>query len=81
VRCGRNDGTVVACHYTGLRQHFYGKGTRIKCSDVATADLCGACHIYFDQPDTRKSVERSEEFLHCILMTLIRRLQDGVLKA
>jgi hypothetical protein len=79
VRCGAKDGTVVPCHYTGLRQHTYGKGHRIKCTDVATADLCSTCHVYFDQPTERKSVERSEEFLHCILLTVIRRLAAGIL--
>lgn len=80
VRCGTNDGTVVAAHYTGLRQHWYGKGRGIKPTDIATADLCLKCHTYFDNPTERKSVERSEEFLHCILLTIMRRLQDGILK-
>ncbi len=76
VRCWKSDGTIVAAHYTGLHQHQYGKGRSIKCSDIATADLCHDCHTWFDQPTERKSIERSEEFLHCILMTIIRRL-DG----
>ena len=78
VRCGAAE-TVVACHYTGLRQMSYGKGRSIKCSDVATADLCADCHIWLDTPK-RKSIERSEEFLHLIILTQIRRLADGVLK-
>ena len=80
VRCYVNDGTVVACHYTGLRQHSYGKGRSIKGSDIGTADLCSICHIYLDNPTERKSIERSEDFLHCILLTQIRRIADGVLK-
>lgn len=76
VRCGKQDGTIVGCHYTGLRQHTYGKGRGIKCSDAATADLCMECHAYFDQPQQRKSVDASEEFLHCIMLTIIRRLAD-----
>ena len=80
VRCGRYDGTIVACHYTGFRQMTYGKGFAEKCSDIATADLCSKCHTYFDEPTEYKSVDRSEEFLHCILLTLIRRLAEGVLK-
>ena len=80
VRCGVSDGTIVPCHYTGLRQHSYGKGTRIKCSDIALADLCSVCHIYLDNPTERKSIERSEDFLHCCLLTQIRRLAAGVLK-
>jgi len=81
VRCFADDGTIVAAHYTGLRQHIYGKGTRIKGSDILTADLCRDCHIYFDNPDERKSIRRSEEFLNCIAITLMRRLEQGVLKA
>ncbi len=80
MRCGLNDGTIVACHYTGLRQHSYGKGRGLKPDDIATADLCRTCHIYVDNPTERKSIERSEDFLHCILLTAIRRLADGVLK-
>ena len=79
VRCDVMTGTVVACHYTGLRQHIYGKGRSIKCSDIVTADLCAECHTWMDSPK-RKSIERSEEFLHLIALTLMRRLADGVLK-
>jgi hypothetical protein len=77
VRCGANDGTVVSAHYTGLRQHLYGKGRGIKGSDVLVADLCRVCHEHFDQPQERKSIEASEAFLHCIAMTLIRRAEAG----
>jgi hypothetical protein len=80
IRCGTDDGTIVSAHYTGIRQHTYGKGRGIKCDDLATADLCQACHTYFDQPAQRKSIETSEEFLHCIVMTIIRRVKAGVLK-
>jgi len=80
VRCGARDGTIVACHYTGFRQMSYGKGYGEKCADIATADLCSKCHVYFDAPTEHKSIDRSEEFLHCILLTLIRRLTDGILK-
>lgn len=80
VRCGRHDGTVVAAHYCGIRQHWYGKGRGLKPHDIATADLCMVCHQWFDQPTERKSIERSEDFLHCILLTIMRRLEDGVLK-
>ena len=80
VRCGVNNDTVVACHYAGLRQHSYGKGRGMKPDDIVTADLCYECHLYVDNPIERKSIERSEEFLHCIAMTLRRRIADGVLK-
>ena len=79
VRCGEQE-TVVAAHYTGLRQHTYGKGRGLKPDDIVTADLCVNCHAWLDSPK-RKSIERSEEFQHLILMTLRRRIADGVLKA
>ncbi len=81
VKCFADDGTIVAAHYTGLRQHIYGKGRSVKGSDILTADLCWSCHEYFDNPDERKSIRRSEEFLNCIAITLMRRLEQGVLKA
>lgn len=79
VRCGADDGTVVLAHYTGLRQHQYGKGRGIKCSDHMGAHLCHSCHLHFDQPELRKSVEASEEFLHCIALTWGRWLGAGLL--
>lgn len=79
VRCGRDDGTVVAAHYTGLRQHIYGKGARIKGSDLVVADLCSKCHPHFDQPKHWKSVEASEEFLHCVMLTIFNRADRGIL--
>lgn len=80
VRCGAWSETVVAAHYTGYRQHTYGKGRGVKPSDVAVADLCRECHEHFDRPEQRKSTEASEEFLHCILLTIMRRLAAGVLR-
>lgn len=80
VRCGKRDGTVVGCHYVGQRQHIYGKGKSVKGHDCLTADLCQTCHAHFDQPaNDRTKDERSEEFLHCIALTMVRRLQRGVL--
>ena len=76
VRCEADDGTIVAAHYTGIRQHSYGKGRSLKGSDIAVAFLCCDCHKYFDQPTERKSIERSEEFLHCIMLTLIKAMGD-----
>ncbi len=79
VRCGADDGTIVGCHYTGLRQHIYGKGRGIKCHDLCVADLCSECHVFFDQPTERKSIESSEDFQHCIILTMVRRFEQGVL--
>lgn len=81
VKCQRpgKTPTVVAAHYTGQRQHIYGKGKSIKGHDCLTADLCDECHAYFDQPAGKDKDARSEEFLHCIALTLVRRMQRGVL--
>ena len=99
VRCGSHEG-VSSCHYTGFRQHLYGKGRGIKCSDLMSAYLCSHCHVYFDVefggiPNNRTSmaisqqehkdrdnkvISLSEEFLHCIALTNIRRIEQGLLK-
>ncbi len=90
IRCGKNDGTTVPAHYTGQRSHLYGKGTGIKCHDVMIADLCMTCHLWFDNPVTMSmfkneydllahKTEVSEEFLHCVALTIIRRCKQGIL--
>lgn len=77
VRCGVNDGTICSCHYTGFRQHELGKGYGMKCNDLATAFLCHKCHTEMDQPKERKSVEASEDFLFCVIKTIIRKEENG----
>lgn len=79
IRCGVDDGTVVLAHYTGFRQHEYGKGRGIKCDDHMAADLCMACHQHLDNPAQRKSIEASEEFLHLIARTWRRRIAEGLI--
>lgn len=82
VRCGRIGSTVLA-HYCGLRQHDYGKGTGLKGHDAIGADLCngpGSCHEYFDTYESDNDVERSEEFLHLVALTIIRRFERGTIR-
>lgn len=79
VRCG-SIGTTVSCHYSGLRQHAYGKGRGIKGADLAAADLCMECHSHFDSYETPNDWERSEEFLHCCMLTILRRYAKGILR-
>ena len=89
INCGVIDGTVVAAHYQGMRQHAFGKGVGIKPSDLCVADLCAKCHVAFDQSKTvvdvnsvdkfTQKIDRSEQFLYLILKTLIRRGQQGLL--
>jgi ribosome-binding protein aMBF1 (putative translation factor) len=73
VNCGVDDGTIVPCHYCGLRQHQLGKGTGLKCDHAATAEFCYKCHVSFDQPEQRKSITASKAFLAGIIKTHARR--------
>lgn len=85
IRCERTGETRCA-HYCGDRQHQYGKGRAVKCDDSMTADFCQACDDLFSEknyhqwPGGSKSIERSEEFLHYIALTNIRRFELGVLE-
>lgn len=81
IRCGM-EGETRACHNNGFRAHAYGKGRGIKCHDLATAEFCQSCDDLFSEknyhlwPGGSKSIERSEEFLHYILLTIIRRAKS-----
>lgn len=77
VRCGRDDGTTVRAHYTGTRQHWYGKGRGIKGHDLIAADLCYGCHQQLDQPNGDS--ERDEEWSHLCWMTVLRDHEDGLI--
>ena len=81
INCGASD--AYSCHYNGQRQHQYGKGRGIKCHDLATAELCYNCDIDFSEGcnvNWKTKDERSEEFLHLIMLTNIRRFNEGILK-
>lgn len=81
IRCGYPES--FAAHYNGPRQHSYGKGKGIKCNDLITAEFCVECDKEFTEGsiDLRwaNKWERSEEFLHWIMLTNIRRLERGVI--
>ena len=87
VNCGVRDGTVVAAHYSGMRQHAFGKGKGIKGHDLCIADLCAKCHSKFDQykvsnfdSQYMRDIDQSEQFLYLVIKTLIRRVNDEVIK-
>ena len=83
INCYRNNGTTCARHYNGLRQHLYGKGRGIKAHDLCTADLCEECDVLFSEGSKEGfsgDIDRSEQFQHLILLTNIRRFNNGVLK-
>jgi hypothetical protein len=87
ANCGINDGTIVRAHYSGMRQHQYGKGRGIKGHDCVAADLCLVCHGKFDnyemgEGDTKelRHIDQSEQFLHLCVMTLIKDIEEGIYK-
>lgn len=80
VRCGREDGTIVAAHYSGIGSAALGKGTGRKPSDAATAHLCRACHGAFDQYETPNDDGRSVAFLLLVVKTWDRLLRQGKVK-
>lgn len=69
---------MVGAHYSGLRRHRLGGGASLKVSDAAIADLCIACHEEFDTYHKLNDLERSEEFLLCIVLTWDRRCKLGM---
>ena len=79
--CGKpNDGTIVAAHYTGLRQQEFGKGMGQKCTDTATAYLCHECHTKFDTYRYEDNIDSSELFLLAIVRTHDYLFLTGVIK-
>ena len=81
VRCGREDGTVVLAHYTGVRRLSYGGGFGMKVSDIIGAHLCGECHKHMDtERDKDNRWLHSEEFLHLCALTIKRLYAQGVIK-
>jgi len=81
IRCGAPD--AYACHYNGIRQHYFGKGRGIKANDLVTAEFCHKCDMDFTEGSTAgymDKTDRSEQFLFFVMMTNIRRLAEGVLK-
>lgn len=44
MMCGFQSETVVLAHYSGIRQHMFGKGRGIKGDDNYGAPLCAPCH-------------------------------------
>jgi len=77
MNCGKpNDGTIVAAHYTGYRQHELGKGMGCKCTDTATAFVCHDCHVIMDQYLDNDS----EKFLFAIVKTHDYLFKEGIIK-
>ena len=86
VNCGVKDDTVVSAHYLGLRASLLGKGKAEKPHDLCVADLCASCHQKFDNYEVSsmstkylRQIDQSEQFLYCIIQTLIRRYEQDIL--
>lgn len=81
VRCGRNDGTTVGAHYSGVRRHAYGGGLGRKVHDLVLAHLCASCHAHFDTGAKDKEGRwlLSEELQHLVLLTILRLWAQGVI--
>ena len=81
IRCGREDGTTVLAHYTGVRRLELGGGFGCKVHDMAGAHLCMACHSHMDTWSRSKETKwlHSEEFLLLCVKTAIRLYEQGEL--
>jgi len=82
IRCNFKDDTTVGAHYTGARRMSYGGGFGRKVHDLVMAHLCARCHTWMDQlarKDGSPEWEHSEEFLHLVMLTIIRLFDQGYL--
>jgi hypothetical protein len=82
VRCGANDGTIVACHYHGPYAHLFGKGMAEKVSDHLICWLCYDCHQTFDAKDLttdnwKDETERALEFMVLVQRTMRTMIHQG----
>jgi hypothetical protein len=81
IRCGKDDGTTVLCHYTGVRRLAFGGGFGLKVNDLVGAHLCCECHKVMDTDRSKDDKwEHSEEFLYLTVKTILRLNQQGKLK-
>lgn len=83
IRCG-SVGSTCGRHYNGLRQHKFGKGRGIKAHPLLVADLCSRCDEDYQEGSVPKSdlsarIEYSEDFMHLCFLSLVRRIERGVL--
>lgn len=83
IRCGNQNEFGIA-HYNGYLSHQFGKGRGIKCDDTVSADFCFTCDLRYSEANYSKweggskSIDRSERFLKWIMLSNIRRNDNGV---
>ena len=58
-------------------QHLFGKGLSEKSDNLFVAEVSHEKHMEFHDPKTRKSMERSHEFIVAILLTIKRKVENG----
>lgn len=79
IRCGRQDGTVVPAHYSGICASLLGKGVGVKAHDFVAA-YCLKCHTEADSYKVGNDYEAGFFRLMDILKTLQVMLRDGKIK-
>ena len=79
MNCGRSMETVILAHYSGFRQHSFGKGRGRKGDDYYAACQCMECHTsgpfaegyvvpgFEDASRDVRRIAKSEEQLYQIL--------------
>lgn len=77
--CNHDNSTVVACHLPG------NKGTGTKNHDIFCIDACDDCHGWVDrrkhtEPWKSQGINRHEEMLRALQETIIRRVNEGLIK-
>ena len=87
VRCGIEDGTICARHYNGVRQQSYvagpiPRGERSWSGGAMTIENHSSDSLFTEGSTAgwTDKQERSEHFLHYIMLTNIDRFNRGDLK-
>ena len=80
IRCGRDDGTVVAAHINGPIAHWLGRGMSKKPHDLFCAHLCFRCHDDMDGRSNRDPDNKQREWAELVLRTQRRLIDKGVIK-
>lgn len=66
-------------HYTGMMQHLFGKGKSSKCDNLFVAEINKEKHKEFDQPNEKKDLQASHDFMVAILLTIKRKVELGLI--
>ena len=75
--CNHNSETVVAAHSNWME---HGRAMSMKAHDIFIADCCSDCHRELDQGNTLSEDEKKHYWTRGHIKTLLRRLEQGILK-